>query len=276
MTTPDQVRPFEKPYWNLFQTIAWIYVDDDYLIRLFDDDVTEYGSVELRVNFFSDEYGWPSIKTIFDYGKPHDKEKLKFPKFEDAENALINALANERLTCYGIVSNDDSSQSGNLKPMPHYLWSELGFIYAKDRIQAKKKKAAWHDDTPKWYNLKFKREEVEKLWPTDTRPGIQARNNNQESTKKKERIRAYSPRNALTIKMYEACKSFDNEKLRIAKHINVLNMIDDVSDLITDKKTDKQYYLYEDFDGNECQMSKDDLMDAFNKMKDSILNIEKG
>ncbi len=68
----------------------------------------------------------------------------------------------------------------------------------------------------------------------------------------------------------------DNKRLKIARYTDILNLIDGVSDLITDNKTDKQYYLYEGFDGNESPMSKDDLMDAFNKMKDSLLIIEKG
>jgi len=128
----------------------------------------------------------------------------------------------------------------------------------------------------RWDKLKFKREEIENLWPTDIRPGIQASNDNQRSTKKKKRKRAYSPRNALTIKMCEACKSLPDKKLKIARYTDILDLINGVSDLITDHKTDKQYNSYEDFDGNECRMSKDNLMGAFNKMKDSILNIEKG
>ena len=55
-----------------------------------------------------------------------------------------------------------------------------------------------------------------------------------------------------------------------------MDLIDDVSDEITDKETGVQYFKYKDFKENECKMSKDDLVDAFNAMKDSILNYEKG
>jgi len=196
VTTPDQVSPFEKPYWNLFQTIAWIYVDDDYLIKLFDDDVTDY----------VDEYSLPSIKTISDYGKPYDKEKLKFPEFEDAVNALSNALANEKLTCSGI----DFGEDGRRKPIPHYLWPELRLIFDKDGVQASEEKKGRSLSMYFWSNLKFKREEIMNLWPTDTWPGIQAKDDKQKTIIEKPKELLYNPRHPIYIQVWDKLIELDD------------------------------------------------------------------
>jgi len=44
MTTPEQINPFENIYWNLLQCLAWIHLRKDEVVKLADDEVTDWGT----------------------------------------------------------------------------------------------------------------------------------------------------------------------------------------------------------------------------------------
>jgi len=75
MTTPEQINPFENIYWNLLQCLAWIHIRKDEVVKLADDEVTDWGTHKKELitpdgekRLVDISIGPPTVLTIEYYG----------------------------------------------------------------------------------------------------------------------------------------------------------------------------------------------------------------
>jgi len=182
MTTFNQVDSFSKVYWNLIQTLAWIHLRKDELVKLADDNVTEWG-------FHKEEMTTTSGKSIVDIpnGRPTVVSVELYGVWDDAiyENvtiaseALIKELQIGNIICYGTANNE-----GNLQEIPVMSWADLIFYY--DPNIARPSDLLRRDIT-EWHNLKFRITDILRYWPSLSIP-INSRSLQKQTTKDRNRL----------------------------------------------------------------------------------------
>ncbi len=97
--------PFEAPYWNLPQILAWVYLGDRSLVRDVADEPRDRGRIEVwertaegeeRVNVRRPA---PSLMDVSVAG--HGVASRRYPTFKKAKEALSVELQNGSLTFLG-------------------------------------------------------------------------------------------------------------------------------------------------------------------------------
>lgn len=173
MKTTDESNPFQKVYWNLIQTLAWVHLRKDDLVKLADDDVTDVSN------------GRPTVLLIELYGSQYGASYKSVAK---AGEALIKKLQINTIVCYGIANNN-----GELKEIPAAAWADLKFLYDPDI--AAPKNPIGRINTTKWHRLKFKVSEILKFWP---------------STNDTNKTKEYKPRNIIYKKALKKLTELDD------------------------------------------------------------------
>ena len=164
MTTADEINPFEKNYWNLIQTLAWVYLRTDELVRLADDEVDDWGmhkeelttpdgNTALR-DVANDKPGALHVE-MYGFGE------AKFSKLSDAATAIIRELQTGNITCYGVANN-----TGDLTQIQKTAWADLKFFYDPNLAAPQDFMTRRH--VTRWHGLKFKRGEIVTQWPEVT------------------------------------------------------------------------------------------------------------
>jgi len=168
--TVNDVNPFGKPTWNINQVFAWMYSRDPELVKLFDDEVEDYGT---HTNKSGEEVPnrSPRVEDIYNYEHPQGVTP-EFNGPEDVESSLIEKLLNNEneLECLGIENNQ-----GQPKPIPNYLWAYLVFNWGGDTktIAVSSSVLHQHDlgdvfeehDETEWHLLKLQRNDILRIWP---------------------------------------------------------------------------------------------------------------
>ena len=153
---------FEEPYWNLIQTLAWVYLRDRALVRLASDGVTDHGTfpkkmrlpdgrkelVETPANPPNDLH--LELTAAFACG-------AAYQTLDDAEDALLDVLCNGRLNAWGLENN-----KGDLQEISPVQWAVLRFYFDPPRAAplSISRSGATH-----WHGMKFATADVMRLWP---------------------------------------------------------------------------------------------------------------
>lgn len=153
---------FEDPYWNLIETLAWVYLGDRAVVQRASDDVTDHGTFwqEMRLPDGRKELVETPASAL---GPIHleviaaQKGASLYQTLDDAENVLLGALRNGRLNALGLENN-----MGDLLEIPLAQWAGLKFYFGPSRAGPLNiaRVGATH-----WHGLKFSRSEVLEIWP---------------------------------------------------------------------------------------------------------------
>lgn len=163
--------PFEAPYWNLPQILAWIYLGDRSLVRDVADEPRDRGRIEVwertaegeeRVNVRRPA---PSLMELSVAG--HDETSRHYPNFKKAKEALSVELQNGSLTFLGRRGGQ-----GELEEIPAEKWSDLWF-YDDPVLVASKSYP--RRGAVRWDKVRSRREEVLAIWPDELAEADEAR-----------------------------------------------------------------------------------------------------
>lgn len=153
---------FEEPYWNLIQTLGWVYRRDREWVRRAGDEVTDHGTFpqemqlpDGRVELVATPAGPPSdLKLEIAAALAGD---AAYQTVGDAESALLTVLRHGRLNALGLENN-----KGDIRGVPTVQWADLIFYFDPPRAGPLNiaRTGATH-----WHGLKFSRSEVLEIWP---------------------------------------------------------------------------------------------------------------
>jgi len=156
-----EVDPFEKPFWNEMQTLAWIHVRKGEVVNLFDDDITDWGSYqamgvipggETQLMEFSRKR--PDTIAIEMWGVEYG---AMFDNVEKAKAEINKMLSRGKLTCLGVVNNE-----GDPQEISSMSWADLKIDYDKGIAHPLD---LLRQGATKWHNLKFRSADLAKIWP---------------------------------------------------------------------------------------------------------------
>lgn len=153
--------PFDAPYWNLPQILAWIFLGDRSLVRDMADEPRDRGRIwvwertadgEERVSVRRPA---PSLMGLSVAG--HGESSRHYPSLKKAKEALSVELQNGNLTFLGIRGG-----RGELEEIPAEQWSDLWF-YDDPVLVASKSYP--RRGAVRWHKVRGRREEVLAIWP---------------------------------------------------------------------------------------------------------------
>ena len=159
--------PFEAPYWNLLQILAWVYLGDRSLVRDVADEPRDRGSIEVwertaegeeRVNVRRPA---PSFMKLSVAG--HGEDSPHYPSLKKAMQALSIELQNGSLTFLGRRGG-----RGELEAIPAGQWSDLWFY--DDPVLVASKSYPLRGAI-RWDKVRGRREEVLAIWPDELAEG---------------------------------------------------------------------------------------------------------
>ena len=153
---------FNESYWNLIQTLGWVYRRDPEWVCRASDEVTDHGT-------FPQEMQLPDgrVELVESPANPLNDRHLEiaaaltggaaYQTVNDAENALLGTLRNGHLNALGLENN-----MGDLLEIPLAQWAGLKFYFGPSRAGPLNiaRVGATH-----WHDLKFSRSEVLEIWP---------------------------------------------------------------------------------------------------------------
>ena len=157
--------PFNKTYWNLLQTLAWVYSGDRAIVREANDDASDSGTFwqEMRLPDGRKE----PVETA---SRPqHENAALSliiaavqaggaaYATIEEAEADILARLEDGRLTAIGVENG-----KGNPADVPQAFWPFLKFYYDPEPHAGPRD---CDSGMARWHELKFPREQVLALWP---------------------------------------------------------------------------------------------------------------
>jgi len=136
-------------YWNAHQVYAWVYTRNPRLVVLLSDR-DKGDSVE------------PSVIDFFAMG---NRPGADFADYAEAQEAIVSTLQEGRLRSWGRREG-----VGTLEEIPPLEWVDLHFVWYV--FQGWAEAVSMTDNppssivgAPRWYGLKFKRDDVLELWP---------------------------------------------------------------------------------------------------------------
>lgn len=160
---------FENPYWNLIQTLTWMYTRENDSITK--EEASHKVLAEIQKRFVPSDLA--VVITLPDEDK-YDAlerdalsseltERLKQQTgasnwFDSLEKELINALRCGEIKCFGINSNSVKTEEITAKE-----WHGLKFYYGISTLQAGPKYCTLGT---RWYRLEFPAESITKVFPT--------------------------------------------------------------------------------------------------------------
>lgn len=156
---------FEKPFWNYYQLVAWVYNGNRSLVRICDDDAPQRyhweelvlpdGRKELiEVPSSSPNLIRHQIEADFNNG-------AAYPSLRDAQDNIREKLVSGEITAFGIANNQ-----GDRQVIPTLAWTDLEYYEEYDRgHNVFGPKDIFRSGSTRWYNTIFKREEILKVWP---------------------------------------------------------------------------------------------------------------
>lgn len=153
--------PFELPFWNLLQIVAWIYLRDRSLVRDMADEQRDRGKIwvwertaegEKRVNVRRPAPSFMELSV-----KGHSEDSRHYPNLTRAKEALSVELQNGSLTFFGAKNG-----RGELEAIPAEQWSDLCF-YDDPLLVAPKDYS--RRGVVRWLKVRGRREEVLAIWP---------------------------------------------------------------------------------------------------------------
>ncbi len=153
--------PFEAPYWNLLQILAWVYLGDRSLVRSVADEPRDRGRIEVWERTAEGEERVlvrrpaPSFMELSVAG--HGEDSRHYPSLKKAKEALSVELQNGNLTFLGRRGG-----RGELEVIPAKQWSDLWF-YDDPVLVASKSYP--RRGAVRWDKVRGRREEVLAIWP---------------------------------------------------------------------------------------------------------------
>jgi hypothetical protein len=160
------VDAFDRPYWNLLQVVAWIYLRDANFVRAAADDAphqTHWSEETLpdgRRELIEVDSGPVST---FHLAVAAASGTTFADSYEGAKHELVDALQQEQLIAQGVPNN-----VGDLTPIPGIQWSDLEFAFEPELARRKPQRGARAPaslSATVWYHLRFPSVQVVKLWP---------------------------------------------------------------------------------------------------------------
>jgi hypothetical protein len=151
---------FDEPYWNLLQTLGWIYLGDRALVVECSDksehDRTFWEKRRLpdgEVRWVEISSGPPSMMSLYVWGASVGTEHT----LESAEDELFSALQDKKLTATGLRNG-----GGDRETIPTEFWLDAK-IY-DDPLMIGPNKIILSSAT-RWTSVKFARADVIAIWP---------------------------------------------------------------------------------------------------------------
>lgn len=152
---------FARPYWNLLQALAWIYLAD----RDFVEQAGEPASDELRAKMMpmpdggEDLIDIPAYRVnVFTLTRAGEARPTRYHSFAATRDALLEALTAGRVTAIGLENN-----RGDPKPVPAIFWLDATFSFGPETAGTRKLHRA---GSSRWFDLHFPREQVLGEWPS--------------------------------------------------------------------------------------------------------------
>ncbi len=187
--TSDKTEEQNEEYWNYYQTLAWIYLGDEKLIKRW-GDIQQTTYLDTKGEAIGSALGSyvPPKKALANFkknNKENNKEETKssgcqtviditmwgclngakYDSWEDANKELVNNIQDSKLPCEGLIANDN-----NLLEIPNIEWG-------KER----------------WERLKFNKTDVISIWPKNRKiKDVEQRQKNVANERIKESIREFS------------------------------------------------------------------------------------
>ena len=138
-----------QPYWNAHQIYTWVYTRNPRLVVLLSDS-DEGDSVEPGITEF---YAMSS------------RPGAEFSDYAEAQVAIVLTLQEGRLPSFGRREG-----TGTLEEIPALEWIDLHFVWlvfhgSAEAVGMTENPPSSIVGAPRWYGLRFKRDDVLELWP---------------------------------------------------------------------------------------------------------------
>lgn len=151
---------FDAHFWNLLQTLAWVYLADRELV--------EEAGRPATCAFRSRQVTMPDGSEIWaelpDYPPNvmmllRDEEHLgsRYASLFDAREALVSELAAGRIAAIGLRNNQ-----GDPTPVPPEFWLDARFTHEPETASPRE---LFRPGASCWFALRFPREQILAIWP---------------------------------------------------------------------------------------------------------------
>ncbi len=156
---------FKEPYWNLFQVLAWVSLEDRQLVQEASDWQKDHGT-------FMEEVTGPGGKRELVETSVGEMDISGFliefstrggDEFglQTAKDAVLAAAQEGKITVHGLENGE-----GDLQEIPAVQWASLEFSPNLERADPKRTPGSrkLRSGATHWNGLKFNRPEVQKTW----------------------------------------------------------------------------------------------------------------
>ncbi len=163
---------FENPYWNLINTLTWMYTSSNNLIpneealrKVLAESQRRFVPSDLAVIItLPDEDKYDALERNALSSELTERLKQQLGDlnwFDSLEKELIDALRSNEIKCTGINSN-----SGNREDITAMEWIDLKFYYGIPTFQAGPE---YYGSGTRWYGLKLPAESIQERWPINSK-----------------------------------------------------------------------------------------------------------
>lgn len=176
------VDPFEKTYWNIAQTLAWVCLGDISVVREADDDASP-------TRTFMKSLSTPSGELVMVEETASRPGLLRIEllsssngeavSLSDAIDSILVALRAGRIQASGVLNGN-----GERVVIPPMSWIDLKFFDGRHGyIYAAPQETPRHYDTG-WSSVQFCRSQILSLWPAPLSSADSERNNSENCVKR--------------------------------------------------------------------------------------------
>jgi len=163
---------FKSEDWNLTQVIAWVLLRDPSIVQQADDSVWDFGSELRRVLVFrkrNQDLGMVRFKEAeVENPPPNDlrlglknegKKRPYFETYEAAEGEIIQAMQSGEAQASGVPD-----RCGDRELIEAIQWIDLKILW--DKWGGAYLAVPSRNGSTDWHEVKIKREQIMKLWPS--------------------------------------------------------------------------------------------------------------
>lgn len=138
-----------QPHWNAHQVFAWVYTRNPRLVVLLSDH----------------DKGDSFDPNPIDFLAMSNRPGAEFADYAEAQEAIISTLQEDRLRSLGRREG-----VGTFEDVPTVEWIDLHFVWSVfhgfvEAVGMTDDPPASIVGAPRWYGLRFKRDDVLELWP---------------------------------------------------------------------------------------------------------------
>lgn len=151
----------DTPFWNLLQTLAWIFIADRQLVEAAGQSASD--SIRYKMTPIGDGGGEEMVEVpayrvnVMSLHLEAEGRATRYPSLAAARDALLDELKASRVTAIGLANNQ-----GDPRPIPATFWLDATFTFEPETAGPRK---IYRTGSSRWFDLHFPREQILNQWP---------------------------------------------------------------------------------------------------------------